>query len=78
MSWLNDPSVTPGTRNAGIESARIGAEVWDRYADRWDLLDEPASDAPVLLPSWIRDRGAMASVGLPPGHPWHAEIPEFR
>lgn len=60
-----------------IESARIGSEVWDRYADRWDLLDEPAEAAPVMLPAWMRDRIETAGVGLPPDHPWHVEIPEF-
>src|SRR4051812_8905618 len=52
MSWLNDPTATPGTRNAGIESARIGSEGGERYAHRWDLLDAPAADAPVMLPTW--------------------------
>jgi hypothetical protein len=71
MTWLNDPTAAPGMRNAGIESARIGSEVWDRYADRWDLLDEPAADAPVMLPLWVHDGIEMEGVGLPPDHPWH-------
>jgi hypothetical protein len=78
MSWLNEPTAAPGARNAGIESARIGSEVWDRYADRWDLLDEPAASAPVMLPAWMRDRIETAGVGLPPEHPWHDNVPEFK
>jgi hypothetical protein len=63
------PAATPGTRNAGIQSARIGSEVWDRYADRWDLLEKPAAEASVVLPTWMRDRISMPGVGLPPEHP---------
>ena len=77
MSWLADPAAAPGTRNAGIESARVVAEVWDRYADRWDLLDAPASATPVLLPAWVRDKIGLPGVGLPPEHPWNREIPTF-
>lgn len=77
MAWLHDPAATPGSRNAGIESARIGSEVWERYADRWDFLDAPAVEAPVLLPAGIRDRIDWPGVGLPEGHPWHAGIPPF-
>jgi hypothetical protein len=68
--WLTDPSAVPGSRNAGIKQARIQSVVWEGYEGRWDLLDKPATDAPVLLPRWIRERAREERVGLPPGHPW--------
>ena len=77
MSWLYDPAAAPGTRNSGIESARIGPEVWDRYADRWNLLADPAAEAPVILPGWMRDRIGSEGVGLPPDHPSHDGVPKF-
>ena len=77
MSWLTDPAALPGTRNTGIEIARTGAEVWNQYRGRWDLLDAPAADAPVLLPLSMRERIDWHGVGLPPDHPWHAASPEF-
>ncbi len=78
MSWLHSPDAKPGTRNAGIGSARVGPEVWDRYRDRWDLLEEAAFDAPVLLPNWMRDKASDPAVGLPEGHRWTGSIPVFQ
>ena len=75
--WLTDPSAPPGRRNAGIKLARIRLVVWEGYEDRWDLLDKPTTDAPVLLPRWIRQRAQEERVGLPPGHPWREALPEW-
>lgn len=46
MSWLGDPSARPGSRNAGIASARLGDNAFARYEDRWDLLEASAYEAP--------------------------------
>lgn len=75
--WLTDPSAAAGTRNAGINLARIQSVVWEGYEGRWDLLDKATTDAPVLLPRWIRERAQEERVGLPPGHPWRAKLPEW-
>ena len=48
-SWRTDPAVAPGTRNAPVKQARIEVEAWVGYEDRWDLLNGPATGAPVLL-----------------------------
>jgi hypothetical protein len=77
MSWLRDPKAVPGKRNAGIESARIGPETFERYRDRWDLLDAPATAAPVMLPGWMRKQFDVEGIGLPPGHPWLQHPPAF-
>jgi hypothetical protein len=77
MSWRRDPAAKPGTRNAGIESARLSGDVFEHYCDRWDLLDQPATEAPVLLPHWMRRQIDVEGVGLPRGHPWHDQIPPF-
>jgi hypothetical protein len=69
-AWLTDPEVAPGKRNAPLEQARIGAEVWSEYQDRWDQLGTDARSAQVLLPGWMREAMDLDRVGLPPDHPW--------
>ena len=54
MNWLQDPIVSPGKRNVGVERARIRVEVLVGYEDGWDMLASPTTQAPVLLPAWIR------------------------
>ena len=56
MHWLTEPGIPAGQRNAPITQARIGVNVWDRYEEGWDRLDQSAYDAPVLLPDWIMDK----------------------
>jgi hypothetical protein len=70
QDWLTDPTVTPGKRNTPLERARVNIEVWQRYEDRWDLLNQPTHAVPILLPNWVRDLAQQPRVGLPPGHPW--------
>lgn len=77
MNWLTDPAAEPGKRNAGIGSARAGIDVWSAYAEEWELLHDSAYQAPVLLPQWMRRAAVKDRVGLPDGHPWHDELPEF-
>jgi hypothetical protein len=75
--WLTDPEAPAGRRNAELNQARIQLSVWERYEDRWDLLDMPTADVPVLLPSWLRERAQEKRVGLPPGHPWAEALPAW-
>ena len=77
QNWLTDPSVPAGKRNAPISRARVDDTVWRLYQDRWDLLAEPADKAPVLLPSWLKERAGETRVGLPPGHPWLENLPAW-
>jgi hypothetical protein len=77
MDWLTDPTASPGTRNAGVEQARIQDWVLAGYENRWDLLEEPAAAAPVLLPSEFRRLALGDRVGLPTGHPWQQRVPEW-
>ena len=77
MSWLTDPKVKPGTRNAGIDMARLSADTFARYEDRWDLLEASAYDAPVLLADWMREAIDDPQVGLPDGHRWQDNVPSF-
>jgi hypothetical protein len=76
-NWLTDPSATPGTRNAPQAQARVDETVFVGYENRWDLLNKPTDDAPVLLPSWCRTRALEKRVGLPPGHLWHKTLPNW-
>jgi hypothetical protein len=76
-NWRTDPGVPAGRRNAGVDRARVGADVFEKYLDRWDLLLEPSVDAPVLLPSHDRELAMTERVGLPPVHPWRTTLPDW-
>ena len=75
--WRTDTSVPPGTRNAGLDQARIHWTVWQRYESRWDLLGTPTPEVPVLLPSELRDLALTERIGLPPEHPWRHKLPPW-
>lgn len=77
MNWRTDPSATAGTRNSGMEQARVGIDTVLRYEDRWDLLGTDTDEVPILLPPWYRELAADPRVGLPPAHPWNKELPKF-
>ncbi|GAA2591890.1 hypothetical protein GCM10010399_23010 [Dactylosporangium fulvum] len=77
QDWLTDPSVAPGIRNTPVDRARVNVSVWAPYEDRWDLLDQPAFAAPVLLAESLRDLALDTRVGLPPGHPWKNTFPAW-
>ena len=75
MDWLTDPTVPAGTRNSHISTARVQLPFFTGYEDRWDLLSQPTAHAPVLLPSNFHTLAQDPRVGLPPGHPWHTNLP---
>ena len=77
MNWLTDPNAELGKRNAPAERARVKLQTFERYEGRWDLLFTDEHDAPVLLPPSYRDLALEDRVGLPPGHAWHTELPEW-
>lgn len=77
MNWLTDPNAEPGKRNAGVERSRVYLPTFAAYEDRWDLLDLPTEDVPVLLPSEYREFATTERVGLPPLHPWRQELPKW-
>lgn len=41
QNWLTDPRAEPGTRNAGVDRARIPLPNWEGYENRWDLRSSP-------------------------------------
>lgn len=75
QNWLTDPGVPPGRRNTGLDQARVSAEVFAGYESRWDPLESPATEAPVLLPPRYREYALEERVGLPPDHPWVERLP---
>jgi len=77
QNWLTSPDARPGSRNTDIGRSRIEPVVFEGYRDRWDLLDLPTSDVPVMLPTWVRDRATEERVGLPPAHPWAQGFPAW-
>ena len=77
QDWLTDPSVSPGTRNTGLDQARVSWSVWLGYEDKWGLLGIPTKEVPVLLPPKLRELALDERVGLPPDHPWRKDLPEW-
>jgi hypothetical protein len=77
QNWATDPEILAGRRNTPRNQARMTIEPWERYEDRWDLMEKSATDAPVLLPARARDLALDPRVGLPPDHPWQAGLPEW-
>lgn len=77
MNWLHDPDAAPGKRNAGVEQSRVGVETFLAYEDRWDLLGTRIDEVSVLLPPHYRELATNPRVGLPEGHPWHADLPQW-
>ena len=77
QDWRTEPSAVAGKRNAEVDAARLTLATWLRYEDRWDLLDNSAFDAPVLLPHRLRGLALEPRVGLPPNHPWTEHLPNW-
>lgn len=77
QDWLTDPTAPAGQRNAGLSRSRVLASRLIGYRDRWDLLDLPATDAPVLLPTAWKELATDSRVGLPPEHPWIKQMPDW-
>ncbi len=77
MDWLTDESVPDGKRNAPVDRARVYVPSFLAYEGRWDLLEESAYDAPVLLPPRFRELALEPRVGLPPKHPWLDRMPDW-
>ena len=51
--------------------------MWERYEDRWDLMDQSAFVAPILLPPAMRSCIDDPKVGLPDGHSWRQRLPAW-
>jgi len=77
QDWLTEPDVKPGTRNTGLDRARVKETVFEAYRNRWDLMEHPTPNAPVLLPTTFRDLAEGPRVGLPSGHPWATAFPSW-
>ncbi|MGC5585897.1 hypothetical protein [Ornithinimicrobium sp. W1665] len=77
MDWLTHPDAPAGKRTASVEHARVKVEVFAAYEDRWDMVERPTEQAPVLLPTAFRSLATEQRVGLPPAHPWHQDLPSW-
>jgi hypothetical protein len=77
MEWQTNPEVPPGKRNTAIKAARVDDWVFARYEQRWDLLDQPASKVPIMLPPRFREWALGERVGLRADHPWQMEMPNW-
>ena len=77
QNWRTDPSAPAGKRNTDVSQARVNSTVWEGYENRWDLLERPTSEVPVLLPAWLRPMAVDPRVSLPPGHPWMVRLPDW-
>ncbi len=77
QDWLTDPTMAVGKRNTGLDQARVWTADLAGYEERWDLLNEPTTAAPVLLSKQYRVLALGSRVGLPPGHPWCSSLPDW-
>lgn len=75
MAWLTDPGAPAGKRNAPVERSRVGVADFAGYEGRWDLLEDSAYSAPVLLPKRFRDFAQDPRIDLPRDHPWKDDLP---
>jgi hypothetical protein len=73
LEWLNRDRGDREVKNTSRRTLRT--EHIAGYEDRWDLLDSPADEAPLLIGPWYTE--CVKRFGLPDGHPgWptaHAE-----
>lgn len=77
MHWLTEPGIPAGKRNAPVSRSRVHIRTFERYEDRWDLLEVDESACPVMLPAEYRDYALEKRVGLPKAHTWHTELPDW-
>lgn len=75
--WLTEPGVPAGKRNVPASRSRVHIPIFERYEDRWDLLDVDERSCPVLLPPEYRDLAQESRVGLPDGHSWRTSLPTW-
>jgi len=73
-NWRTQPGIAPGKRNTPVERVRVGIDVWESYAERWDLLQRSAYEAPVLLPPEVLDLMNEPRIGFPDWHPWSSTV----
>lgn len=65
LEWLERPR--DGRKVKDTPRRTLRAEFIAGYEDRWDLLDRPADEAPLLIDAWYTR--CVERFGLPPGHP---------
>lgn len=73
--WLTNKTQPAGRRNTPISGARIKADVFGRYEERWNLLRIPTGEVPILLPPKFRQLAQDERVSLRPDHPWCKSLP---
>jgi hypothetical protein len=77
QDWLTEPGIPAGKRNTSLAAAHTFAPAFAGYHERWDLLDQATTTAPVLLPQTYRRLATDSRVGLPPEHPWRNNLPRW-
>jgi hypothetical protein len=71
--WLSKSRRDGKPRMDTDKRVMIPAE-FSGYEDRWDLLDHPADEAPLLIGAWYAE--CVRDFGLPNGHPgWPSDDP---
>jgi hypothetical protein len=76
--WRTMPGIPAGKRNTPVVRGRMGLEVWVRYEERWDLLDESSYHAPVMLPPHYRQLLDEPRMNFPDWHPWSTHgVPDW-
>lgn len=66
-----------GSRQLNMERSHPGHHVFAGYRARWDLLERPATECPVLLPPGFEELACDEEIGVPTGHPWIQGMPAW-
>jgi hypothetical protein len=66
QEWLARPGRAGKPHNDNDRRVLLAKHFAD-YEDRWDLLEHPANEAPLLLGQWYCE--CVENFGLPQGHP---------
>ena len=70
--WLSRPG-REGKPRKDTNMRVMPAKHFLGYEDRWDLLEKPADEAPLLIAEWYSE--CVRDFGLPPGHPGWPSVP---
>jgi hypothetical protein len=64
--WLSRPGPT-GSAHKDSSIRMLRRHHLSDYEDRWEFLERPTEDVPLLIDQWYTD--CVLKFGLPPGHP---------
>jgi hypothetical protein len=76
QAWATDPGVPAGKRKA-TNVPRMPPSAFEAYEHRWDLLQQPTTEVPILLSAASRQLALESRIGMQSDHPWAAALPQW-